>query len=84
MKKAKSVLLISSGILLLFAAACTDSGLSVDPAKQKAIIDSTFAARSTVLKDSVSQVCDERMKIEVAARVDSIIQTLETDAEASN
>ncbi len=83
MKKAKSFVLAISGILLLFAA-CTDSGLSVDPAKQKAIIDSTFAARSVVLKDSISQVCEERMKIEVAARADSTILAIQAANEEAN
>ncbi len=70
-----------AAILFSSLAACTNSGITIDSARQKAIVDSIVTSRSEVLTDSVNQVCNDRLTNEVSAKVDSIMTAMKEQAE---
>lgn len=82
MKTAKSFLAILGFLSIL--SSCTDSGVTIDSAQQKATVDSLISVRSEVLKDSINRVCEERFQNEVAARVDSSMTALKEQEAAEN
>ena len=82
MKTVKSFLAILGCLSIL--SSCTDSGLTIDSARQKATVDSLVSVRSEVLKDSINRVCQDRLQNEVAAKVDSSMTALKEQAAAEN
>ena len=69
-------------LLLLFLSvfavltACSNQGVSIDPAQQQAKIDSIVSARTAEIKDSLDAVCTQRMTDEVSMKVDSIVNAM--------
>ncbi len=73
MQSIKSFMVISISIFMLSSCG-GNSGLTLDPAMEKATIDSLITARTELLRDSVARVCEARLQSEVPAKVDSILQ----------
>lgn len=71
MKNFTLLLLFVASITLL--SACSNQGVSIDPAQQQAKIDSIVNAKTAIIKDSLDAVCSQRMIDEVNAKVDSIV-----------
>ncbi len=71
-------------LLLLFCSvlsaivACSNQGVSIDPAQQQAKIDSIVSVRTAVIKDSLDAVCSQRMTEEVSTKVDSIVNVMKS------
>jgi len=70
-------------LLLFFSAltilvACSNEGVSIDPAQQQAKIDSIVSVRTAAIKDSLDAVCSQRMTEEVSAKVDSIVTVMKS------
>lgn len=61
-------------VLITCLLACSNSGVSINPLQQKAVIDSIVQAQSLTLKDSIEQVCTERLQTLAKTKADSIIQ----------
>lgn len=47
--------------LVLLTACSSDSGVSIDPAQQKATVDSLIQVKSESVKDSINRACEERI-----------------------
>ena len=73
MQSIKSFIVIIFSIIMLSSCG-GNSGLTLDPAMEKATIDSLITARTELLRDSVARVCEARLQSEVPTKVDSIIQ----------
>ncbi len=61
---------------ITFLTACSNEGVSINPAMQQIKIDSVVNARTAVIKDSLNAVCSQRMTEEVTAKVDSIVKAM--------
>ncbi len=65
-----AVLLMTTALCVI---GCSNAEMSLDPAMEKAKIDSLFQVQGEALKDSISQACETRLDAEVAAKADSIM-----------
>ncbi|MGB0838654.1 MAG: hypothetical protein ACPGXL_00870 [Chitinophagales bacterium] len=61
---------------ILTNVACSSGGFTVDPAQQKATIDSLIEVKQTALMDSIVQACQGKMENDVVAKSDSIIAAM--------
>ena len=50
------------------------SGVAIDPAQQRAKVDSIVSANVKVIQDSVNTACSQRLAQEVPAKADSIVK----------
>ena len=55
---------------------CSDTGVSMDPARQKAMVDSLVQVATEELQDSVSAACETRLETEVKVKADSIFRAM--------
>ncbi len=55
---------------------CSDTGVSMDPARQKAVVDSLVQVSTEELKDSIATACEQRLENEVKAKADSIFKAM--------
>ncbi len=76
MKNFTLLLLFFSALTILVA--CSNEGVSIDPAQQQAKIDSIVSVRTAAIKDSLDAVCSQRMTEEVSAKVDSIVTVMKS------
>lgn len=60
--------------LLAAMSACQKSGVTIDPAQQRAKVDSIVGANIKVVQDSINAACSQRMAQEVPAKADSIVK----------
>jgi len=73
MKGIKFLLAAMFGAALIVG--CADgSSVSLDPAAQKATIDSLVQAHSQELRDSFDKACADRLETEATAKADSIFK----------
>ena len=79
MKKLKLMLLVCCGFAMF--GACTNTGVTIDPTQQQAMVDSLVTAKSEALKDSMATVCETRLAEEVVAKADSVLQAGEAEPE---
>jgi hypothetical protein len=73
-KQMKYLSLASAFCLVALMSACQQSGVAIDPAQQRAKVDSIVSANVKVIQDSVNTACSQRMAQEVPAKVDSIVK----------
>jgi len=78
MQSIKSFIVVIFSVIMLSSCG-GNSGLTLDPAMEKATIDSLITARTELLRDSVARVCEARLQSEVPAKVDSILQAEQTN-----
>ena len=76
MKNFTLLLLFFSALTILVA--CSNEGVSIDPAQQQVKIDSIVNVRTAAIKDSLDAVCSQRMTEEVSAKVDSIVTVMKS------
>lgn len=76
MKNFTLFLLFFSALTILVA--CSNEGVSIDPAQQQAKIDSIVSVKTAAIKDSLDEVCSQRMTEEVSAKVDSIVSVMKS------
>jgi len=76
--------MLGCGLFLLWG--CSDTGVTMDPTKKKATIDSLVQVHSQYLRDSIDHACAYRLRSEVIAKSDSIMlaKKAEADANANN
>jgi len=70
-----TLILLFTLVTMLFTA-CSNEGVSINPAMQQVKVDSIVSNRTAMIKDSLNTVCNQRMSEEVNAKVDSIVNAM--------